>query len=114
MSNYDFNQSLKLIKCNPPFYSLLRAAMINADTENTRKLALAWPELWIDNHIRYNVPGAVTSAAEYENIHEDKMKGLKDSERENWLASIEKRATECRERAERRWERITGAVKEGV
>jgi hypothetical protein len=49
--------ALRISKDDPPFYSLIAAAMLKADTHNTAKLRMAWPELWAEVQRRYNARG---------------------------------------------------------
>ena len=42
-----------------PFYSLIMAAMRQADTDNLYALERAFPEVWRELKYRYNSPGGV-------------------------------------------------------
>lgn len=57
MSYYDYEQSKHLMMDDPPFASLIMAAMRKADTDNLEKLRRAWPETWAELQTRYNAPG---------------------------------------------------------
>jgi hypothetical protein len=48
-----------MLKDDPPFYSLIMAAMQKADTENICKLRTAFPEVWAELEKRYNAPMGV-------------------------------------------------------
>ncbi len=65
MSLYDYKESLKIKKSDYPFYSLIMAAMRQADTENVLHLQTAFPEVWDELLARYNTPGGV--------LHSDKQ-----------------------------------------
>lgn len=54
MSLYDYRAALGLSKEDPPFASLIMAAMMKADTNNARLLREAWPEIWTELDRRYN------------------------------------------------------------
>lgn len=57
MSLHDYRQSKKLAQEDPPFYSLIMAAMRKADSKNMSKLIFAWPEVWNEFYDRYHAPG---------------------------------------------------------
>jgi hypothetical protein len=59
VSLYDYRQSASLIRYDPPFYALIMAAMRKADTDNTKKLRAAWPEVWEELYARYHAPGGL-------------------------------------------------------
>lgn len=59
MSLYDYLQSQQLCKTDPPFYSLIMAAMRQADTDNRQLLCEAFPAVWAELQARYNAPGGV-------------------------------------------------------
>ena len=44
---------------NWPFYSLIMAAMREADSDNLAMLQAAWPAVWADLRARYDAPGGV-------------------------------------------------------
>lgn len=50
-----------LVDGNPeiPFYSLIMAAMLRADTPNLKRLKRGWPSVYKEVEARYNAPGAV-------------------------------------------------------
>ena len=54
MSFHSFRAALELSKDDPPFYALIMAAMLKADTTNLAKLKHAWPEIWIELDARYH------------------------------------------------------------
>ena len=105
MSHYDYMRSRELAKHDVPFCALLYAAMRKADTANTFKLAMMWPELWRDAYIRYNVPGQVTSREEHEREHADATYELEE-EQESFLRYVDKCSKEQRIKAEDRWNEI--------
>lgn len=57
MSRYDYEQGKKIEAYQFPFYAIIQAAMRQADTDNTKKLKEAFPEVWEELHERYNSPG---------------------------------------------------------
>lgn len=57
MSYYDYKQSRKASEYG--FYSLIMAAMRNADDINMAKLKAAWPNIFEELKARYNAPGGV-------------------------------------------------------
>ena len=59
MSYYDYRAALEMSKEDPPFYALIMAAMLKADTENTARLKAMWPETWSELDARYHAPGGV-------------------------------------------------------
>lgn len=56
MSHFDYAASRELIAADPPFYSLIMAAMRKADSVNQQLLADAFPETWAELQARYNAP----------------------------------------------------------
>ena len=59
MSLYDYRAAIAIDSQHPPFYALIQAAMLKADTDNLDKLKAAWPEEWEDLSKRYNAPGGL-------------------------------------------------------
>lgn len=68
MSLHGYHVSKKLAAGDPPFYSLIMAAMRKADTENLMKLQLAFPDVWIELQRRYDAPLGV--------LPEDKIRDM--------------------------------------
>lgn len=54
MSLYDFRKALEIREQDPPFYALIMAAMLKADTINIEKLKTAFPEIHIELDQRYH------------------------------------------------------------
>lgn len=46
MSLYDYEKAQEIWMEGYSFYSLIQAAMREADPENLKKLKTAWPEVW--------------------------------------------------------------------
>lgn len=59
MSYYDYRRSQEIAAQDYPFYALIMAAMRQADTDNTVKLKMAWPEVWDELDKRYHAPGGI-------------------------------------------------------
>lgn len=57
MSLYDYNAALGIKRTDPPFYALIMAAMLRADTKNTALLKAAFPDTWDELDQRYHAPG---------------------------------------------------------
>jgi hypothetical protein len=57
MSLHEYLQSREVGATNPPFYALVMAAMVNADSHNAALLRQAFPEVWKELQARYNAPG---------------------------------------------------------
>ncbi len=57
MSLYDYRKSLNVSEGNPPFASLIMAALRTADDVNATKLWCEWPEICEELQKRYNTPG---------------------------------------------------------
>ena len=57
MGYREYLESQELEVQNWSFYGLIMAAMRRADTDNTNKLAAAFPEVWQELRARYNAPG---------------------------------------------------------
>jgi hypothetical protein len=57
MSHYDYLISQEISAKDPPFASLIMAAMRKADSDNTALLANAFPEIFYELRDRYNAPG---------------------------------------------------------
>lgn len=54
-----YRASQELAKGDPPFSALIFAAMRKADSVNTAKLQLVFPELYQEMLERYNAPGGL-------------------------------------------------------
>ena len=59
MSYYDYRISASLHLQDVPFYALIMAAALRADTANLAKLRMAWPEVMAELEARYNAPGGL-------------------------------------------------------
>lgn len=59
MSYHEYCQGRELAKQDPPFYSLIQAAMRKADAENEQKLRAAFPDTWAELDARYHAPGGL-------------------------------------------------------
>lgn len=58
MSAHEFHAAVVLAqKQDTPFYALIMAAMMRADTPNLIKLQAAYPEIWKEAMARYHAPG---------------------------------------------------------
>lgn len=57
MSHYDYTMSRTLALEDPPFASLIMAAMRKAGGKNADKLRDAFPEIWLELVKRYNAAG---------------------------------------------------------
>lgn len=57
MSFYDFHRANELNKRDEPFYGLIMAAMLRADTDNLLKLRHLFPEVHQELDMRYHAPG---------------------------------------------------------
>lgn len=59
MSRFDYDVSREIAKNDPPFASLIMAAMRKADSINIAKLAAVFPEIHDEVQARYNAPGGM-------------------------------------------------------
>ncbi len=59
MSLHEFRIAEEIWKKDPPFYSLIMAAMQRSDTVNQAKLRKTWPDIWDESLERYNSPGGM-------------------------------------------------------
>lgn len=59
MSHYDYMAANALRAGDPPFYALIMAAVMKADTLNAAKLAAMWPEVTAEVQARWDAPGGV-------------------------------------------------------
>jgi hypothetical protein len=57
MSRREYLEAGRIFRDQPSFYALIMAAMQRADTNNLRKLRAAYPEVWVELQLRYDVPG---------------------------------------------------------
>lgn len=57
MSFHEYQVAREILKTDPPFYSLIIAAMHKADTFNTGWLKVAFPDVWVEAEARYNTAG---------------------------------------------------------
>jgi hypothetical protein len=56
VSLHGYHVAKNLAVKDPPFYSLIMAAMWKADTNNLAKLKAAFPDTWTELQARYNAP----------------------------------------------------------
>jgi len=56
---HEFERALALWKADEPFYGLIMAAMLRADTENMEKLRAAFPDVHEELDKRYWAPGGI-------------------------------------------------------
>jgi len=56
VSLHEYMTSQAISAGDPPFYSLIMAAMRQADSDNLIRLRTAWPEVWRELQARYNAP----------------------------------------------------------
>lgn len=56
MSLYDYTQVKPLLEADPPFYSLIMAAMERADTFNLERLRSLFPDAYDEYKARFNAP----------------------------------------------------------
>jgi len=59
MSLYDYKKSLEISAKDPPFASLIMAAIRKADTDNTIKLGDVFPDIFNELQKRYWSPGGL-------------------------------------------------------
>lgn len=59
MSRFDYDVSREIAKNDPPFASLIMAAMRKADSINIAKLAAVFPEIHDEVRARHNAPGGM-------------------------------------------------------
>ena len=66
MSRFDYEQSRRIALSDPPFRALIMAAMRRADSDNLKRLQVAFPDVWRELEVRYNTPGGrlLTDAAQ--------------------------------------------------
>lgn len=57
MSLHEYQIAIKLRNQDVPFYALIMAAMLRADTKNLSALQLHFPEVFDELDERYNMPG---------------------------------------------------------
>ena len=62
MSLYDYTVSKTLHDQDAPFYALIMAAMMRADSQNLSLLQAVFPDTWIELQARYNAPGGAMEA----------------------------------------------------
>ncbi len=60
MSLYDYRASIEIAAKDYPFYSLIMAAMRQADTNNSERLQRAFPAVWMELRERSAPDGALT------------------------------------------------------
>jgi len=59
MSLHEYQASRRIVADDPPFYSLVMAAMWKADSGNLWRLKQQFPDVWIELEKRYNAPGGL-------------------------------------------------------
>ncbi len=57
MSLHEYYHAVKLANDDQPFYALIMAAMMRADSDNSTILAEAFPEVFAEVTLRYNSAG---------------------------------------------------------
>ena len=57
MSQHEYEESRKIDRAGFSFYSLIMAAMRQADSENLEKLRESFPDVWAELRARYDAPG---------------------------------------------------------
>lgn len=62
MSLYDYRESQIIYATDVPFYSLIMAAMRQADSINLSKLKQAFPDVYEELKERYNAPAGVIAS----------------------------------------------------
>lgn len=56
-SLYDYNAAKEIVAQDIPFYAVIMAAMMRADTSNMQKLTTAFPGVELELGARYMAPG---------------------------------------------------------
>lgn len=88
MSLHEYLTSNAIEQLDPPFYSLIMAAMRKADSTNILKLQEAFPDVWKELDRRYRTRGGIleedgVEASSIENIKVDasgRISYIKDDE----------------------------------
>lgn len=57
MSYHDYTVAKTLYCDDAPFYALIMAAMLRADSYNVQVLASVYPRVWAELDARYHAPG---------------------------------------------------------
>jgi hypothetical protein len=57
MSRIDYHLAVDLKNADVPFYALVMAAMMRADSDNIEILKTGWPEVWREVQARWKAPG---------------------------------------------------------
>lgn len=57
VDDYAYDNGIKIVSTNPPYYALLTALVIKSDTSNLQKLYEIFPEEVRDVRKRYNDDG---------------------------------------------------------
>lgn len=70
MSLYDYRQAQKLVHEDVPFYALIQAAMMKADSHNSARLNAAWPEIRREVEARYHEPGGLLDEELYKELYD--------------------------------------------
>lgn len=65
MSYHEYERGKIIAQQDWPFYSLIQAAMRQADSDNIEKLKEAFPEIFKELYARYNTPGGFLTEEEY-------------------------------------------------
>ena len=69
-----YHAGVKISRADPPFYALLVALMLRADSYNAERLRLAFPDDWDEVQRRYDAPGGVLYVTE-EALYESMVSG---------------------------------------
>lgn len=57
MSLHEYRRAIELKRADEPFYALVMAAIMRADSDNVARFAEAFPETYYETLLRYNSPG---------------------------------------------------------
>lgn len=67
MSHFDYIEGQRLSLGDPPFSSIIQAAMRKAGGSNLSKLQEGWPEIWDELQTRYDAPGGLLPEEQHAN-----------------------------------------------
>jgi len=88
MSLHEYRASLELASKDPPFYTLIMAAMVKADSDNFEKLRVAFPKTHKDLDLRYHAPDGVLKKDLVERRRVTHQNGSRVSHVEGWYGSF--------------------------
>ena len=59
MSLHSYQRAMEMSAQDEPFYALIMAAMVRADSDNIEMLKSCWPDTWAELDASYHASGGI-------------------------------------------------------